>query len=288
LKTSTITFSELKAIIKIHNFLWAGGILVLILLVIPLQGVVREWPESQMATTYSEGTGAPYLPMGGAKLRETTCTGHSTVFEVRQTVAKIPRHDVGMGSTELIVRSLKDNTIIIREILKEVWECLGFNTQTRKYLIISKNEHGVKVTLRGLMYFNEAKAAFQDSVFGKQHFEAVASLYSPDGNYLALIGAPEGRDSCSLYILNTISDQLQEIGKPPAPPPLTAADMEYPDAEHIMGTWESPERNYTELEKGIWEFSPPHMLRVSYGKDSLRHRNKDRTMKEWNLRTVFR
>jgi hypothetical protein len=32
----------------------------------------------------------------------------------------------------------------------------------------------------------------------------------------------------------------------------------------------------------------PHTLRVSYGKDSLKHRSKDRTIKEWDLRTVFR
>jgi hypothetical protein len=272
----------------IHNIRWAGGLLALILLGVPLQGMARDWPESQMATSYSRGTGSSYLPVGGTRLRETTCTGLSTVLEVRQTVAKIPRHDVDMGRTELIIRSLKDKKTIMREVLKEGWECLGFNMQTRKYLIISKNEHGVKVTLRGLMYLDEAKAAFQDSVFGKQHFEATASLYSPDGNYLALIGAPEGKDIYRLYVLNTCSDQLQEIGEPPAPPPLTDADMEYPDAEYMMGSWEAPERHYTELENGIWEFTAPHILSVSFGKDTVKYRSTDRKSKECDLHAVFR
>jgi hypothetical protein len=262
--------------------------LALILFWLPSQSIAREWPESHMATVYSRGTLAPYLPTGGTKLRETTCTGLSTVLEVRQIMAKIPRHDMDMGRTELIIHSRADKKVLLKETLKEVWECLGFNVQKRKYIIISKNEHGVKVTMRGLVYLDEAKAAYQDSIFGKLHFEATASLYSPDGTYLALIGAPEGKDIYSLYVLNTISDELREIAEPPAPPPLTAADLDNQDAEQMAGPREAPERHYTEMEKGIWEFTAQHTLRVSYGKDSLKHRSKDRIIKEWDLRTVFR
>jgi len=272
----------------IYNIRLICGLLALILFWLPSQSMAREWPESQMATVYSRGTQTPYLPVGGTILRETTCTGLSTALEVRQIVAKIPRHDVDMGRTELTVYSLADKKVLLKETLKEIWECLGFNVQTRKYLIISKNEHGVKVTLRGLVYLDEAKAAFQDSIFGKLHFEATASLYSPDGSYLALIGAPEGKDIYGLYVLNIISDELREIGEPPAPPPLTAANLDNQDAEHMMGSWEAPERHYTELELGIWEFTDSHTLRVSYGKDSLTQRSKDRTIKEWDLRTEFR
>jgi hypothetical protein len=178
--------------------------------------------------------------------------------------------------------------VLLKEMLKEIWECIGFSVQTRKYLIISKNEHGVKVTLRGLVYLDEAKAVFQDSIFGRLHFEATASLYSPDGTYLALIGVPEGKDIYRLYVLNTISDELREIGEPPAPPPLTAEELDNQDAKHMMGPWEAPERHYTEMEQGIWEFTDPHTLRVSYGKDSLKRRSKKRTIKEWDLRIVFR
>jgi hypothetical protein len=250
--------------------------------------MAREWPESQMATVYSRGTLMPYLPIGGTELRKTTCKGLSTILEIRQTVAKFPRHDVDMGRTELITYSLADRKVLLKETLKEIWECIGFNTQTQKYLIISKNEHGVKVTLRGLVYLDEAKAAFQDSIFGRLHFEATASLYGPDGKYLALIGAPEGKEIYRLYVLNTISDELREIGEPPAPPPLTPTDLDNQDAVQMMGPWEAPERHYTELEQGIWEFTDPHTLRVSYGKDSLKRRSKERIIKEWDLNTVFR
>jgi hypothetical protein len=270
------------------NIRLIGALLAFILFGVPLQSMAREWPESQMATVYSRGMLMPYLPLGGTILKETACTGLNTALEVRQTVAKIPRHDVDMGRTELILRSLADKKVLLRETLKEIWECIGFSVQTRKYLIISKNEHGVKVTLRGLLYLDEVKAAFQDSIFGKLHFEATASLYSPDGTYLALIGAPEGKDLYGLYVLNTISDELREIGEPPAPPPLTAAELDIQEAEQMMGSWEAPERHYTELEQGIWEFTDPHTLRVSYGKDSLKSRSRNRTIKEWNIRIVFR
>lgn len=272
---------------RITNIQLIGALLAVILLLLPSQSMGREWPESEMATIYSRGTLTPYLPMGGTELRKITCKGLSTILEIRQTVAKIPRHDVDMGRTELIIYSLADLKVLLKETLKEIWECIGFNAQTRKYLIISKNEHGVKVTLRGLVYLDELKAAFQDSIFGKLHFEATASLYGPDGTYLALIGAPERKDTYRLYVLNTTSDDLREIGEPPAPPPLTAADLDNQDAEHMTGPWEAPERHYTELEHGIWEFTDPHTLRVSYGKDSLKRRSKNRLIKEWKLRTVF-
>ena len=272
----------------LHTIQWICGFFAFILFWFPLTGMAHDWPESQTATAYTEGTLRPYVPKDGTKLRETTCKGLNTVLEVYQTVAKIPRHDVDMGRTELVMRSRDDKKVLIKETLTEVWECLGFNMQTRKYLIVSKNEHGVKVTLRGLVYLDETSAVFQDSVFGKHHFEAVASLYSPDGNYLALIGAPEKKDAYGLYVLNTTSDQLRELGEPPAPPPLTAADLSYPDMEHMMGPWEAPERHYAELEKGIWEFTSPHTLDVSFSNDSMKFRSKDRRIKQWDLRTVFR
>lgn len=241
-----------------------------------------------MATAYSGGAlAAPFQPVGGTKLTEKTCLGLSTALEIRQIMATIPRHDEDLGRTELIVRALDDRKVLMEETLREIWECLGFNVKTRKYLVVAKNEQGVKIAMRGLMYLDEAKASFQDSVFGKLHFEATASLYSPGGVYLALIGAPEGKDECRLYVLNTILDELREIGQPPAPPPLTAEELANRDAKRMTGPWEAPERHYTELEKGIWAFTAPHTLRVSYGKDTLRHRNKVRTIKEWDLRAVF-
>jgi hypothetical protein len=271
-----------------NNICWIGGLLASVLLWFPFQSMAHEWPKSKASTTYTEETWESYGPLGGTELRKTTHMGLDTVLEVYQKVARIPRHDIDMGMTKLIMYSRDNKKVLLTEVFTDVWECLGFNMQTRKYLIIAKSEHGVKITLRGLLYIDERKAVFQGSVFGKQCFEATASLYSPDGNYLALIGAPEGRDMYGLYVFNTISDQLQEIGEPPAPPPLAAEDLEYPDAEDMRGPWEAPERHYTELEKEIWEFMDPHTLRVSYGKDSLKHRSKDRTIKEWDLRTVFR
>ncbi len=230
----------------------------------------------------------PFQPVGGTTLIERTCVGLSTVLEIRQIVATIPRHDEDLGRTELIIRARDDKKVLMKETLREIWECPGFNVKTRKYLVVSKNEHGVKVAMRGLMYLDELKASFQESVFGKLHFEATASLYSPDGTYLALIGAPEGKDEYRLYILNTILDELREIGQPPAPPPLTAEELANRDTKRMMGTWEAPERHYTELEPRIWAFPAPHTLRVSYGKDTLRHRSKIRTAKGWDLHAVFR
>jgi hypothetical protein len=255
----------------------------MILLLYPMNSLAGNWPESQTATIYSKGASLPYSPIGGTEARKQTCQGTATILECHQTLSRIPQHDVDMGRTKLALRSKDGDRELLQETLTEIWECLGYNPRTKKYLLISKNEHGVKVTLRGLVYIDEAKATFQDSIFGKKQFEAVASLYSPDGSYLALIGAPEGVDRYRLYVLNTNIDQLKLLGNPPAPPPLSKEDLANPESIDMLGPWEAPERHYTELEKGIWEFTAPHMLQVSYGKDTFKARSKTRKIKQWDL-----
>jgi hypothetical protein len=262
---------------------WILSFFLITVLLCSVNSFAGNWPESQTATIYSEGTSIPYLPIGGTEARKQTCQGTATILECHQTLSRIPQHDVDMGRTQFVLRSKDGNRELLQETLNEVWECLGYNPRTKKYLLISKNEHGVKVTLRGLVYIDETKTTFQDSIFGKKQFEAVASLYSPDGSYLALIGAPQGVDDYRLYVLNTDIDQLKLLGNPPAPPPLSKEDRVDPVSIDMLGPWEAPERHYTELEKGIWKFTAPHILQVSYGKDTLKARSKARKIKQWDL-----
>ncbi|MBN1594672.1 hypothetical protein JW933_01970 [candidate division FCPU426 bacterium] len=254
----------------------------------PLNTQAREWPESHTATIYSKGTLLPYLPAGGTRTRQSDFLGSASRLECIQVQAKFARHDVALGRTMLVLRSRNGKKVLLKETFTELWECLGYNPRTRRYVLVSQNEHGVKVTLRGLVYLEENRPRFTDSVFARKRFQAAASLYSPEGTYLVLVGAPAGEDQYRLYALDLEQDQLLLLGDAPAPPPLSQEDLEYPEAADLMGPWEAPERHYTELEKEIWSFVNPHTLQVGYGQDTISKRGRKREVRTWNLKNVFR
>jgi hypothetical protein len=266
------------------------GMFLTLCLAIPASVNARAWPESRTATVYSEGNRLPYLPMGGTIVNRNSCSGEYTILESVQTLAKIPRHDVDMGRTRLVLRT-KDGKILLDETLNEVWECLGYNPRTRRYLVTSTNEHGVKVTLRGLVYIDETSAVFKESMFGKRQFHAVSSLYKSDSGYLALIGWGQGEgeeEDVQLYALDTNTDQLKVLGTAPAPPPLSPEERKSREARLMLWPWNAPERHYTKLDESIWSFTDSGTLRVSYGPDTIRKRSKQRTEKRWDLDELFR
>jgi hypothetical protein len=192
-----------------------------------------------------------------------------------------------MGRTRVVLRDRATQAILIDETLTELWECLGYNSRTGRYLIVSENESGATVTLRGLLYVDERKATFVDSIFGKDRFHAVASLYEPGSGNLALIGWKDteaGRNAqVRLYALRTTTDVLVELGPPPAPPPLSSEELRLPMASSMVWPWGAPERHYTELGPAIWRFANPTTLEVSYGRDTLRKRSPWRTLKRFDL-----
>jgi hypothetical protein len=252
----------------------------------------RSWPQSEMATVYAEGATRPYAPSGGTTVQRASVEGKSTTLEVIRTVAKIPQHDVDMGRTRLVLRSRDSNAVLFDETFSELWECLGYSARTQRYLLTSKNEHGVKVTLRGLLYVDEKLGAFKDSIFGQVDFHAVSSLYEPVSGLLALIGwkgvGAGSYPKVRLYVLDTHTDKLVDLDAPPAPPPLTADEFEmFKEELSMVGPWDAPERHYTELEPSIWRFPSPTILEVSYGRDTLKQRSPKRTKKRYDLSRCF-
>lgn len=236
-----------------------------------------------MITAYASGASRPYRPMGGVEEHVSRCgTGPSTSLEIRQQVAKIPQHDVDLGKTEVILRAVGDGRVLVRETLRELWECVAYDPRTRKYLIGSKNEHGVKVTLRGLAYLDEQKATFQDTAFGKAGFEAVSAKLSPDNRFLVFIAAPEGEEAW-LYSFDLDDDRVRKIAPAPAPPPLPKDQWKDRDARHWLWAWDAPERWYVDLEPEILQFSAPHTVQISYGADTLKGRAARRKVKSFEL-----
>jgi hypothetical protein len=141
----------------------------------------------------------------------------------------------------------------------------------------------VKTTLRALVYLDEQTGTFRDTIFQTNGFEAVASTISADGRYLVFVGASEKNPDEKLYVLDLDKDRYELLGEPPAPPPLDAAEPHDSEAVSMAWAWEAPDRWYTELEPSIMRFTGPHILAVSYGKDSFKGRSKTRTWKKWDL-----
>lgn len=276
--------------------------LLLLSMVVAPSALARNWSESKTASAYAEGAQRPYLPRGGTSVEHLTCEGSTTVLELVHTKATIPQHDVDLGRTRIILHAKADGVpsrdggmaggkVILDETLAEVWECLGFNPRTRRYVLTSTSELGVKVTLRGLVYLDENAVTFKDSVFGRRQVRAVSSLYQPTSGYLALVATAEGehkRDTVRLYVLDTETDQLKALGNPPAPPPLDAQLRNDRQAIMMMWPWDSPECHYTEMDATIWSFVDASTLRVSYGRDTVKARAKRRTEKRWDLAQLFR
>jgi hypothetical protein len=263
----------------------------------------RLWSESETATAYSESAKGAYQPTGGTRDERSACEGRATVLELVRTVAKVPQHDVDLGRTRLILREKEPTAtptrdraapggkVLLDDTLTEVWECLAYNPRTRRYVITSVNEHGVKVSMRGLVYVDEAAATFKESVFGRRAVHAVASLYQPASGFLALIGTAkdgEGEDTSKLYVLDTDTDELQAIGVPPRPPPIEPELRKDREVVKMSWRWDAPERHYTELDEAIWSFVDPTTLRVSYGRDTVSARAKRRTERRWDLKRLFR
>lgn len=262
-----------------------------------------QMPGSKIAAANSERGEALSNPLDGMRQHNTRCgKGTTTYLECNQQIAITPRHDVDMGSTELVLRSIEGDTVLKKMKLGELWNSISFNPRTRKYLVGVKAEHGVSIKLLSLIYVDEEKAVVQDSVFGRLRFEASASIVSPDSRYLVFISYVGSTDG--LFVIDLDTDKLQFIGKPPAPPPLTPEELAFnkeraaseeddPLYPYKMYNdndgweWVHSERNYTDMDPNILSFPKPDILQVSYGKDTFKRRAKKRTIKTWDLKKLF-
>jgi hypothetical protein len=259
------------------------------------------WPRSPTLSDYADGTQGPYAPRGGTTVDSTRCAGgdSGTELVIEQTRATMPQHDVDLGRTKITLR--KDGKSLVEATVSELWECLTYLPSTHRFVLTSTNEHGVKVTLRALVYLDVAQATFVDSVFDSLQFEASSSLLGPDGHYLALIGvrSKNQKERAALFALDLLHDKLALLGPAPAPPPFSKEELETVrmNAMHAMSKeaqesgdyvemsygWDAPERMYTEPDQKLFHFADPSTLEVSYGNDTYAKRSAKRRVRRFDL-----
>ncbi len=204
--------------------------------------------------------------------------GTVTVLECLQRITNTPRHDVDLGNTTIVLKDLHGKPLKSQE-LAEVWECRAFNKAKSRYVLISKNEYGITITLRDLVYLNEQDSQFQDSIFSKKHYEAKSAVMSPGGRYMAFIGKNGNSTHSALFVLDTVSDTIRRLGKAPSPPP----DQYAAENSNTVYNWDNIETGYTSIEPAILSFTGEHTLRATYGADCVVRRAKKRLTRVWNV-----
>ena len=239
------------------------------------------------------GVGKPKLKQSYEQIKQ-TIRGTTTYLECIQNKLKTPMHDDTLGDTKMILKSKNGKTLKTLQY-RELWQCFGYNPETKRYLLGGQFENGVIVTLSGLVYLEETSGKVVQSSYMKRGFEALAATSSIDGRFFAFIGEPkvDWKEGTKLFVLDTTSDQTKKIGEPPAAPPIATILKENPakEAKNLIAScydWGALERWYTKLPESIFGFSDEHVLRVSYGKDTPYKRSKKREVKTWNLDELVR
>jgi hypothetical protein len=189
---------------------------------------------------------------------------------------KILRHDQNIGKDALVLTA-KDGKELLRESVDDAYlHCLGFSEAAGRHLVGIEGERGAWMVLGSILYVAETGGPLVPSAFDRDDFLALASLTSPKGRYVAFVGGHQGING--LFVLDTQTDRMRRLGNPPAPPPNPGWSCDEP-----FGWGSCWSDAYVTLEPGIMHFEREDVLVVSYGKDTGRHRAKQRTVRRFRL-----
>jgi hypothetical protein len=189
---------------------------------------------------------------------------------------RIPRHDENIGKDALVLTT-KDDKELLRESVDDAHlHCLGFSEAGGRHLLGIEGERGAWMVLGSILYVAETGGPLVPSAFDRGDFLALASLTSPKGRYVAFVGGHQGIDG--LFVLDTQTDQIRRLGKPPAPAPIPGWSCDEP-----FGWGSCWADGYVTLEPDILHFESEDVLVVSFGKDTGRHRAKQRTVRRFHL-----
>jgi hypothetical protein len=193
---------------------------------------------------------------------------------------RIPRHDQNIGKDALVLTA-KGGATDGKELLRKSMDdahlhCLGFSEAARRHLLGIEGEQGAWMVLGSILYIAETGGPLVPSAFNRKELMALASLTSPRGRYVAFVGGRHVIDG--LFVLDTQTDQIRRLGKPPAPPP----DPDW-SCQEPFGWGSCWADGYVTLEPTVLRFESEDVLVVSYGKDTGHHRAKQRTVRRFRL-----
>lgn len=200
-----------------------------------------------------------------AELQSFDGNGASTYLAIK--ILSYPKHDKSPGETMLTIHSAKDSSVLKEYKLDGIWRCIGFNTLENKYILGGMFQVGAWLPICEIKYMDETTFELKPSQINKTDWFSFVSVPDNSANYIALIGKYDEKYMV-LYVLNTITDRVQILGKPPQPPPV---DSSFINDDMLRESWQwgcAYADGFTEMDDGIIVFEKNDKLRVSFGKDS--------------------
>ena len=194
--------------------------------------------------------------------------GNTTTLQLnRLNEPKFYRLDQSIGQSQFVL--IKQDKPIFEKTYEGRWFCFAFNKTTNAYIVGGIAQTGAWLPLLSIEYLKEEGTAFIPSVFNREHYLANAAIISPKGRYIAFIGGKNRMGD--LFVLDTQTDKIKQLGKAPLPPPVENFSSEEP---FVWGTgWAD---GFVEIEKNVLSFKSETVLQVSYGKDTSQTRAKKR------------
>ncbi|MES1207139.1 MAG: hypothetical protein ABUS79_14475 [Pseudomonadota bacterium] len=192
------------------------------------------------------------------------------------------QHDGSWGSAQMRLERLADHRTIATKTMEGTWTLLTYVPAAHEFVLGGEFEVGAWLPLNVISFVDEATGAVRHSRYNGV-WMAFAAVPSPDGRFIALVGALDQSRPFRLEVLDIVNDALYELGPPPAPPPDSA-----PITKGFDGGWDwgDPIDGLTPMDASIITFPDDHTLRVTYGRDTSRRRARHRTARTWDLAQV--
>ena len=206
--------------------------------------------------------------------------GTRTSLQISQVnVPFLPRHGQIVGQTRFVLCSEPGGEELLSKVDEGNWFCIGFNRNTKTYVVGGILERGAWLPLGSIRYLREDGSFFEPSAFDRLGYLAMTVVTSPSGRYIVFIG---GQNTAgTLYVLDIERDVVRELGPAPAPPSNVLARDTCKDEPFEWGTcWGD---GYVEMDLGIIQFKSENALEVSYGDDSPDGRAKIRRVRRFKL-----
>lgn len=198
------------------------------------------------------------------------------------------RHDGSYGAARLELQTLADHRMVVSKKLEGVWQVLTYVPSTRTFVIGGEFEAaGSWLPLDEIRYVDEATGAMRMSRYDSGTWIAFAAAPGPDGRFIVFVGESRADRAFEagpfrLQVLDTTKDALYDLGRPPAPPPLSEDEASQLEPDEGWD-WGSPIDGFVQMDPGIITFSDAHTIRVSYGADTIKRRSRQRRQRSWDL-----
>ena len=206
--------------------------------------------------------------------------GIRTSLRINQiNVPSLPRHGQTLGQTKFVLCCEPGGEELLSKVYEGNWFCIGFNRDTKTYVVGGILERGAWLPLGSIQYLREDGSFFEPSAFDRLGYLAMTMVTSPGGRYIVFIGGQN--TTGTLYVLDIERDTVKKLGPAPAPPPSALARDTCKGEPFEWGTcWGD---GYIEMDKGILRFKSGDVLEVSYGNDSPDGRAKIRRIRQFKL-----